>query len=132
MAKRTGKDLAFTIGGTAVALMREWSLDDDDVNVESTAAGDDTVDRDSLRGDYTVQFKGLLEIAAPYVIPSGVRGTKVAWVGKIIDSDTNGIASSTGLVTKFSIKAPYDNVVEISGEIKAAGTAVSYDLSPAS
>lgn len=131
MAKRTGKDLAFTIGGTAIAVARGWSVEDNDVDVETTAAGDATVDRDSLRGDYTVEWDALLEIATPYVLPTTVRGTKVAWAAKIISSDANGLAASTGKVKRFRVEAQYDGAVKTSGTIEAAGTAITYDLTPA-
>jgi hypothetical protein len=128
MAKRTGKDLAFLIGGTAIKVARGWSVEDNDVDVETTAAGDATVDRDSLRGDYTVEWDALLEIAAPYVIPSAVRGTKAAWSAKIISGDTNPIASSTGKVKRFRVEAQYDGAVKTSGSIEAAGVALSWVL----
>ena len=132
MAKRTGKDLAFLIASTAIAVAREWSLEDEDINVDSTVAGEAIVDRDSLRGDYTVEFMALLEIASPYVIPNTIRGTKVAWAGKILASDAaGGLVSSTGLCTRFRVRVPYDNVVEVSGTIRAAGTALTWDLTPA-
>lgn len=132
MAKLTGKDLAFLIGGTAVAVARNWSLEDNSVNVESTAAGDDTVDRDHLRNDHTAEFDALLEIASPYVLTGqSVIGTKVAWVGKVVDSHTNGIVSSTSLMTRYRIEAAYDGMIQVSGTLQAAGVPLTWDTSPA-
>jgi hypothetical protein len=131
MAKRTGKDLAFLIGATAVLAARGWSVEDNDTDVETTAATDGTVDRDSLRGDYTVEWDTLLVIGTPYVLPTTVRGTKTAWSAKIQAGDTNGLISSTGKVKRFRVEAQYDGAVKVSGSIEAAGTALSFNLSPA-
>jgi hypothetical protein len=131
MAKRTGKDLAFLIATTAVKCARGWSVEDQDESVDTTCAGDGTVDSDSLRGNYTVEAETLLEIAAPYVIPNAVRGTKVAWGAKIIAGDTNSLVTSTGRVDRFRIEAAYNEAVKAAITIKAAGTALSWNLSPA-
>lgn len=128
MAKRTGKDLAFTLGGVVLKVARGWSVEDNDVDVETTAAGDATVDRDSLRGDYTVEWDALLEIASPYVIPSALRGTKAVWAARVVAGDTNPIANSTGKVKRFRVEAQYDGAVKTSGTIEAAGTALTWTL----
>lgn len=131
MARRKGADLAILLGGTAIASALGWSLEHTSVNVEGTAAGDAVVDRDHFRDDYTVEFNGRIEIAAPYVLPTNLLGTKAAWAGKLVDDDANGLASSTGLVTMLKIDGQYDRYFEISGRIQAAGTPITYDLSPA-
>ena len=132
MAKRTGADLALTIATVAIAAMRSWSLEDQDVNVDTTAAGDAMVDRESTRGDYTLEWESLLAIATPYVLTGNVRGTKVAWAAKVVAADLNGIVASTGLVDRFRIAAAYDGVVSIQGTIRASATPLTYDTSPAS
>lgn len=131
MAKLTGADLAFTIATVAVAAMRTWSVEDQDVSVDTTAAGDAVVDTESLRGDYTVEFEALLEIASPYVLAGAVRGTKVAWAAKVVAAHTTGIVSATGRVDRFRIAAAYDGVVALSGTIRASATPLTYDDSPA-
>lgn len=131
MAKRTGKDLAFVLAGTAVAVMRGWTYEENDVDVDSTAAGDTYMDRDSLRGDFTVEFNSLLEIASPYVAPTTLRGTKTAFSCEIIAADANGIVSGTAKFSRLRIEAAYDGLVQISGTMVAAGTAPQFDLTPA-
>lgn len=131
MAKRNGKDGAMTLGGTAIACLREWSYEETDEDVVSTCMGDDWVDRDSLRGDFTVEFTSILEIASPYVFPSTLRGTKSAFVLKVVDTDTNGLITGNGKVKRLRIVQAYDEVVLISGTIECAGTGVTWDLSPA-
>lgn len=130
MAKRTGADLAFTIATVAVSASRSWSVEDQDVAADTTAAGDPMMDSESLRGDYTVEYEALLTVASPYILSGAVRGTKVAWAAKIVAADLNGIVSSTGRVDRFRIAAAYDGVVTIQGTIRAAGTALTYDPSP--
>src|SRR6478752_71259 len=130
MAKRTGKDLAFLISSTALRVQRNWSVEDTDEDVVTTAAGDPVVDRDSLRGDHTVEASGLLEIASPYLIPNTVRGTKTAWAAKIQSADANGIVSGTSKVKRFRISAAYDGVVETAITLEAAAVDLSWDLTP--
>ncbi len=132
MAKRTGKDLAFSIGGVTVAVMRDWDLETNDVDVESTAAGDATVDRDSLRSDFTVNFNALVEIASPYVLAGQASlGSKVAFVGRIVAADTNGIVAGTAKLSRLRIGGAYDGLFTWAGTLIAAGTALTWDLTPA-
>jgi hypothetical protein len=132
MAKRTGGNIAFLIATVAVAALRGWSVEDIDVDVDVTAAGDSVMDRESLRGDYTVEGNSLLEVASPYVLPANVRGQKVAWSAEVLASDANGIVSSTGKVGRFRIEGSYDNAIQVSWTINAAGTPLTYDTSPLS
>jgi predicted secreted protein len=131
MAKRTGKDLNFLLGGTAIAVARGWTYEENDVDVDTTAAGDAWMDRESLRGDFTVDWNALLEVASPYVLPTTVRGTKTTFSCELIGADVNGIVAGTAKVNRFRIEAAYDGAVQTSGTLNCAGTAPTFDLSPA-
>jgi len=133
MPKRTGKDLNVIIGAVAISVPTGWSLEDADVNVETTAAGDAVVDRASLRGDFTMEWNARVEIASPYILPVTVRGTLVAFVCEVVlaDAGATGLVGGTGLCTMFRIEAAYDQPMATSGRIQAAGTALTYDLTPA-
>lgn len=131
MAKRTGKDLNVLIGGSSLSVPTGWSYEETDSNVETTAAGDAWVDRASLRGDFTVEWNARVEVASPYVLPTTVRGTLVAFSCEVIASDANGIVSGTGLCTMFRLEAAFDQPMATSGRIQAAGTAPAFDLTPA-
>lgn len=141
MARRTGKDGnvilatpgAPTVPSVLIPALREWTYREGTRSVDATAAGDSWDDTEALRGNYEFTFRALLEIASPYVIPAqGLRGVKAAWVGEIIAADTNGLVSATGLVEEVQVTTPYDGMVEITGRIVTGGTAVTWDLSPAS
>lgn len=119
------------IGGVAVAVGRGWTYTEEDVDVDSTAAGDAWMDSDSLRGRFTVDWRALLEIASPYVLPGNVRGTKATFACHVVAADSNGIVSGTGKVNRFQIEAAYDGMVEVSGSIGSAGTAPAIDTTPA-
>jgi hypothetical protein len=131
MAKRTGKDLAVLIGGTALKVPTGWTFEDSDVNTQTTAAGDSYEDRDTLRGDYTVEWTARVEVAVPYVLPTTIRGTIVTWALEIDAADTAGIVSGTGLCTMFRLEASFDGPMATSGRIQAKATAPTYDLTPA-
>jgi hypothetical protein len=128
MAKLTGKDLAFTLAGVAISVPRGWSYEETDVDVDSTAAGDAWMDRDSLRGDFTVEVNALVQIATPYVLPTAIRGTKVAFTGKTVSSHTNNIISGTAKVGRFRIEGAYDGLFQIAVTLNAAGTAPTITL----
>jgi hypothetical protein len=131
MAKRGTGNLAILIGGTVVPVGRGWTYEETSVNWDSTASGDGVMDRESLRKDFTVDYRALIEVANPYVLPGDVVGTKVAFACELISTDTNGIKSGTALVDSFRIEATYDGGAEISGRLIAAGTAPATDTSPA-
>jgi hypothetical protein len=134
MARRTGKDgnVLLGAGPTAIPALREWSYREGTRSVDSTAAGDDWDDTDALRGNFEVNARALLEIAGTYVIPAqGLRGTKAAFVLEVVDTDTAGLISGTGLVEEIQITTPYDGMVEITLRIVTGGTAPVWDLTPA-
>jgi hypothetical protein len=133
VAKRTGKDLNILIDGTAISVSTGWSVEDQDVNVETTAAGDAVVDRESLRGDFTMEWNARVEAVSPYVLPYTVRGTRVAFVCEVIaaDAGATGLVGGTGLCTMFRIESAFDQPMGTSGRIQAAGTALTYDMTPA-
>src|SRR5688500_18957996 len=125
MAKRSGANLAFLVAATAISVPRGWTFTHGVTSIDGTAAGDAVVDRIPLRGDYTVDFRALLEVTTPYVLPTASIGSVVAWSAEIVSGDTNGIVSSTRLFAQFRIEAAYDGAVEISGRIVGAGTALT-------
>lgn len=137
MADRDGGLLALSIGGTVVPRVRRWSFEETDVDVDSTAGGDAVVKANSLRQNYTLEYEALLNAVSTYVLPGGTAasttlvGSSVAWVAKLVSTDTNGIATSTGKINRFRIEAAYDQMVAISGTIGANGTAITYDTTPA-
>lgn len=131
MAKQATGNLAFLLGGVVVPVGRGWSYEETSVNWDSTAAGDGVNDRESLRKDFTVDYRALLEVAAPFVIPGDVVGTKVAFSCEVNASHANGLKSGTALVDSLRIEAAYDGGIEISGRLIAGGTAPATDLSPA-
>jgi hypothetical protein len=131
MAKRTSGNLAILIGAVVIPVGRGWTVEETSVNVDVTAAGDTVMDRENLRKDFTVDWRALLEVASPYVLPADVVGTKVAFSCEIIAADANGIKSGTALVDSFRIEATYDGAVELSGRLIAGGTALATDTSPA-
>lgn len=131
MARREGGNLAFLIGAVLIPVARGWSVRENAVHADSTAAGDPVMHRTNIRKDHTIDFRALLEVAAPYVLPGDVVGTEVAWAAELIAADANGLKSGTGLVDEFNIDTPYDGMVEITGRIICSGTALTTDLSPA-
>ena len=136
MARLTGKDLAFTLGGTSIGAARNWELTDEMVSADATVAGDAVNSVEKLRTNWNVRFSGLLTVATPYVIPSisgasSLVGTSMAFVAKVVTADTNGLATGTGLLNSINIRAAHEDMVEISGEVIANGAALTYDLSPA-
>ena len=144
MAKRVGATLSFLMATNtvttptsvvAISVMRGWTYEETDVDVETTAAGDTYVDRDTLRGDFEINFNALLQIASPYVIRGAeattLRGQKVLFSGKILTADTNGIVSGTAKFDSFRIEGRHDGTFEISGRMRSAGTAPTWNLTPA-
>lgn len=131
MAKRATGSLAILIGATVVPVSRGWTVEQTSQNVDVTAAGDAVMDRESLRYDFVIDWRALVEVASPYVFPGDVVGTKVAFAAELVSSDVNGIKSGTALVDSFRIEAVYDGAAEISGRLIAGGTALATDLSPA-
>jgi hypothetical protein len=131
MAKRTGKDLNILVAAVAISVPTGWTYENTDSTTETTAAGDPYVDRDSLRGDYTVEWAARVEIAAPYVLPTTVRGTTVAWSLEVIAADANGIVAGSGLCTMFRLEASFDGPMATSGRIQGKAAAPTYDLEPA-
>src|SRR5687767_7958005 len=98
MAKLTGKDLNLVLGGTVVKVMRGWEVEDSSVNVDTTAAGDPVMDRAPIRGDWRLTWNALINVEIPYIIPSNITNTVVAFSAEVVAADANGLAASTGLV----------------------------------
>jgi hypothetical protein len=131
MARRDGGLCAFLANSVAVSALHGWTYTDTDVNVNATAAGDVWEDNNSLRGKFVVEADAFLDVANPYVIPNALRGTKVAFVCKVLTADTNGIVSGTMLVDEFRIEAAFDDMIKIHIRGITAGVAPTWDLSPA-
>lgn len=128
MARRTGADMALSIGGTAVPAMRTAAFDHTGTEIDTTAAGDVWMNREFLRNDYTLEWSALLNIAATYIVPGNQVGTSAAWILKTYSTEAAGIVGSTGLITRFHIDSAYNDVVALSGTILCNGTAAVYDL----
>lgn len=131
MARLSGKDGAVLIAAVLVAALRRWEYEETDVSVDSTAAGDDWDSEVSLRGTFEFNFEALLEIATPFVFPNTIRGTAVAFVGKVDDAHTNGLISGTGRCSRLRVTSPYDGMIMIAGTLRSHGTAPVWDMSPA-
>jgi hypothetical protein len=133
MAKQTGGNLNFIMGATVVAAMRGWTYEETDVDTDSTAAGDTWMDRDSLRGDYTVEADLILtHTAGTYHAPwNGLRGTKAAWSAELQPADTNGLISGVGKYNRVRVHGTHDGMFLVNVLIGAAGTGPTVDLTPA-
>lgn len=138
MAKQDGGTLAFSLGGTVIACAREASLEDESVETDTTCAGDAVEDANHLRTRHTVEFRALIEVATPYVIPGFNTGSAtlrtgetLAWAIKFESADTNGIVSCAGSrLARLRIEGSYDGVFQISGTLRAKGNAIVTDTTP--
>lgn len=134
MARRTGATLAFTIGATAVPVMRTVAFDHTDEEVDVTAAGDTAVAMASLgRGRIGIDWSALLDVQATYVIPGNAVGSEVAYVIKTYTGEAAGIVTGNAKINRFHIDAAYNDVVALSGTLGPASSGVAatnfvYDL----
>lgn len=130
--RRTGKDLAILINGVAIPVAREFTVVDRDMSANTTAAGDETENSESLRGTFDITWNSVLEVATPYVIPGNLRGQKVPFVGKLVDTEgASGFVSCLfARVEEFQVTVPHDGEVKISGALKPAGYPLAWDTTP--
>jgi hypothetical protein len=138
MARLTGKDGTISLniaaaGAVVVGNMKEWEYNETGSKAETTGSGDDWVAREPVRKDWTVDFRAGLEVDDPYVLPSTLVNQSVAVVLRLIDSDTNGLISLTGLGEELTVTvtAEGEEPVEITGQIVCSGTGPTWDLAPA-
>lgn len=132
MARRSGGQIGIIIAATALGEVLDWESEDSSVDVDSTAAGDAVMDNTNLRKTFSIKGSCLLTIAAPYVAPTSLVGTKVAVKLKIIAADTSGFVECTSaLVKRFTIGGAHDGMMKYSFELGPAGVALTYNLTPA-
>lgn len=133
MADRlSGGDIGIMVASNALGEVLSWESEERDVDTPSTAAGDPTVDNTHLRTDFVIKGECLLAIASPYVVPTGLVGTKVAVKLKVVSADVNGFVScSSAKVNRFVIGGAVDGMIKYSFELGAARVPLAYDLTPA-
>lgn len=133
MARITGKAGAATIGA-ATTVLSGWTYEAKSANIESTAAGDVATGRTHLRLDWTATIRMKLNVTPPYDVHTDLVGTEVAIVLKMLTSDSNGIVSDTGLITKAQIVHNHDGDTELEVEVMSSDSSAgpTYDESPAS
>jgi hypothetical protein len=131
MPRKTGGKIGILLAAQAIAAVRDWDYTEDDVDVDTTAAGDDWEDAESLRGKLVINGTALLQTASPYVIPTSLRGTKFACALKVENGDANGLLTVTAKMSQIKVRARYTDAIEISFQLKTAGAAPVWDLTPA-
>lgn len=132
MATYNGKNADIKLGGVAVAEMGEWTLTINNDPIERGTFGSDwNKVHGTTVASWNGSFSGMLDISDStgqlLIEAATISGTKVTNLQLYIDS-TNYWTPNTGedaaagcYFTEYSISAPYDNVVDVSGSFTGTG-----------
>ena len=132
MAVITGKDGAISLGGGAVnGKVTLWELEVTSKNVENDGAGDARVTRTHLREDFTIRGEAYALDQADWDLDQALVGTSSAIALKRKSADTNPYASTTALITRFTVRMPASDNGTFTFEAQCDGTAITYDNTPA-
>ncbi len=119
---------------TAMLAVRSWRHREEDVDVDTTAAGDLCVDETSLG---RIRFEGegvcLVEIPSgtdPYDVRQALVGERVAFALKIDAADSTGFVSGTAKIKSLEIRAVYTEAMECTYTYGPCGTRPVWDLTP--
>lgn len=114
MATRVGKDGAVKIGATAVAEIRDWSLEQTSEVVNDTVMGDDWMTNKATQKSWTASFNA-------YWDDSDTNGQLALDVGtevtlNLYSEDTSGAIywSGSAIINSVSNSASFDGLVEAS------------------
>ncbi len=132
MASITGKAGTVTLGGAAPnGKVTNWSFTGESRTIEDTGMGDTTVGRIHLFDDWTAEFTFAAADQAAWDQGLVLVGTAAVFAFKRKSTDTNPYVTGTGLVESVRTTVPHDGRVETTCTVRANGTAVTIDTTPA-
>lgn len=132
MASITGKDGAISIGGGAVnGKVRNWRLRYEGTTADGTGAGDPVDELVPLRRNWIISGEFVAPDASDWDLGLTDVNTAVVVALKRKVADTNPWATGTGILISMEVNHPYDDVTTVSFEMRASGTDLSFDTTPA-
>jgi hypothetical protein len=112
MPRISGKAGSAIINGLTW-ICTEWEYEESNDNVEARAMGDFWTERIALFQDYTIQMKGYLSSAEPYVNTAIPVGGTVVFSLRLLATSTSAFITDTGLCTRGRIFTPHNGPVTL-------------------